>query len=327
MIHVSSQLFRPLNSINNGNGSQTRKQVHIIKGDSSLRTVFTRVDDIIQGHQLTVQFFNVIRGVAGHEFGVFRQLFRQGLQLPIGLGVSGQLMVFDKGVTGIQLLEFRQQTSGHIARSLHAAQQVAHAALPFLNVLTSRGGGNVVGGSTAFILIDVVDDIHGFGHDQITPFHNGSHFLANQLGGCLDIIIGQKVKIVLNVLQSERQSNSHTKGTVVVDVKSRKDFRDNSFWSGSRLGFFQFGRRGGVGRLEQGGSASDKWRAGHGSLEGLSCRQRKQQKGRQFRHGSDGLKGTEEMNASIYQQRKDGKRIEDVALNVESLQRYARRCK
>lgn len=74
-------------------------------------------------------------------------------------------MVFDKGMTAIELLEFRKETRGNIPRALQRPQQDLHGFLPALNILATARGQNDVGGSETFVGIDFSDNVEGFHHD------------------------------------------------------------------------------------------------------------------------------------------------------------------
>ena len=76
-------------------------------------------------------------------------------------------MVLDKGVAAVELLEFGQETGGDVAGTLEIPQQIADALLPVLNVGPIGGGLNHIGGSKARIVLDQLDNVHGFGHDEI----------------------------------------------------------------------------------------------------------------------------------------------------------------
>lgn len=59
-------------------------------------------------------------------------------------------------------------------------------------------------------------------------YKNGSNFLPHQVGRSGDIIISQKMEIVLDIFDAQRHSDANTKGTMVVDVQ--RIGKNNSFW-------------------------------------------------------------------------------------------------
>jgi hypothetical protein len=134
-------------------------------------------------------------------------------------------VVADKGVSGIELLEFWHETCRDIARALEDAQQVADTALPFFNIGTACRGQKGTNGSKTFVTVHELNDIHTFGHANLFrfPFENGSQFLANQSSGCSDIVVGEKVHEVFNVFETQSESNADTKGAVIVAVQCGQD--------------------------------------------------------------------------------------------------------
>ena len=58
-------------------------------------------------------------------------------------------------------------------------------------------------------------------------YKDGCNLLSNQFGGGGHIVVGQKMDSVFHVLDSECQTNTHAKGTMIVNIKDRKIIHDD----------------------------------------------------------------------------------------------------
>ena len=140
-------------------------------------------------------------------------------------------MVADKGVSGIELLEFGHETGRDLTRALEDAEQVADRSLPFFNIGAACRGQKGTRGSKTFVRVHELNNVHTFGHAHVFrfPFENGSQFLANQRRGSRGIVVGEKVQAVFNVFETQSESNTDTKGAVIIGVQCGQVVEDDSF--------------------------------------------------------------------------------------------------
>jgi hypothetical protein len=59
-------------------------------------------------------------------------------------------------------------------------------------------------------------------------YKDGSNFLSDQLGRSRNIIILKEMNIMLDILDSKRQSNPHAEGTVIVHVNDGELVEDDA---------------------------------------------------------------------------------------------------
>mmetsp|Transcript_32803 Transcript_32803/g.69205 ORF Transcript_32803/g.69205 Transcript_32803/m.69205 type:complete len:217 (+) Transcript_32803:306-956(+) len=202
------------------------------------------VQHIIQLNKPRVQILNQRRRIRRHGLGIKVQLdihihagvLLAPITLPLGLFVRRELMVFDKGVTSIELLEFGKEAGGNVSGSLEGAEEGLDGFLPGLDVLASGGGEDLAGGSEAFVGVDFGDDVEGFGHDEVVfgKGKNGSNLLPHQPRGSGNIIIGQKMHQMLDVLDTQGETNANAEGTVIVDVQDGELFAYHAWTLGKR---------------------------------------------------------------------------------------------
>jgi len=133
-------------------------------------------------------------------------------------------VVLDEGVSAVELLEFGEEARGDVARPLEGAEEDLDGFLPGLDVLAAGGGEDLVGGAEAFVSVDFGDDVEGFAHDEVVlgELEDGSNLLPDQISRSGNIVIGEEVNQVLNVLGTQGESNANAEGTVIVHVQDWK---------------------------------------------------------------------------------------------------------
>jgi len=139
-------------------------------------------------------------------------------------------MVFNKGMTTVDLLEFGEKAGSDVARALEGAEEGLDGFLPGFDVLPAGGGEDLACGSEAFVGVYLCDDVEGFSHDEVVFWYgkDGSNFLSDQLGRSRNIIILKEMNIMLDILDSKRQSNPHAEGTVIVHVNDGELVEDDA---------------------------------------------------------------------------------------------------
>ena len=76
-------------------------------------------------------------------------------------------MVFNKGMTTVDLLEFGEKAGSDVARALEGAEEGLDGFLPGFDVLPAGGGEDLACGSEAFVGVYLCDDVEGFSHYEV----------------------------------------------------------------------------------------------------------------------------------------------------------------
>jgi hypothetical protein len=68
-------------------------------------------------------------------------------------------------------------------------------------------------------------------------YEDWRNFPSNETRWCFHIVIRQEMKIVLDILDTQSNSNPYTEGTVIVDIKRRELLSNNTLWLGEQIQF------------------------------------------------------------------------------------------
>mmetsp|Transcript_6642 Transcript_6642/g.14146 ORF Transcript_6642/g.14146 Transcript_6642/m.14146 type:complete len:200 (+) Transcript_6642:820-1419(+) len=185
-------------------------------------------------------------------------------------------MLRNESVSGIELLEFGQQSRGNVSRTLQRPQQEFDAVLPFLEIGSSRSGFQDVCGAETFVVFDEFDDVHRFHHEHVLIIaivrwksHNGGDFFSNHSGGGVNIVVGHKNEVVFDVFEPESESHPNTKRAVIIVVQGWNEgwiIGDQAGWLHKRIrgrrrftGFLGSLRGDDLARKAEGGARCPCW--------------------------------------------------------------------
>lgn len=113
-------------------------------------------------------------------------------------------MIFYEGMTTVNLLEFWEEASSDIARTLEGSKEDLDGFLPSFEILSCGGGEDLAWSSETFVLVYFCDDVEGFSHYEVVcrDGKNGGNLLSNEFGGAGNIVILEKVNIMLDILDA-----------------------------------------------------------------------------------------------------------------------------
>mmetsp|Transcript_22967 Transcript_22967/g.54200 ORF Transcript_22967/g.54200 Transcript_22967/m.54200 type:complete len:254 (+) Transcript_22967:90-851(+) len=201
IIHVRAQFAGPLYASDDSDASEPCPEIDVVQAETPLAAVVLTVQHVIQFHKSRVQILDHVRGVRGHSLGVQLELrvhvhaINLVGALPLRFLVGGKLVVFDKCVPSVQLLELWEESRRDIPRPLQGAEQRLYRFLPCLNVGSARGGQDLVCRSEALVCIYFCNNVERFHHNKVIfrKGENGRNLLADQRGGRRNVIVGKEV--------------------------------------------------------------------------------------------------------------------------------------
>ena len=76
-------------------------------------------------------------------------------------------MIFYEGMTTVNLLEFWEEASSDIARTLEGSKEDLDGFLPSFEILSCGGGEDLAWSSETFVLVYFCDNVEGFSHYEV----------------------------------------------------------------------------------------------------------------------------------------------------------------